>query len=68
VLNRYDRMGRKWSASSWRGRGRRGSASVRSSGFLVGNVVRRIDEVVRGVRFESWQDTIRGDVSVHRAT
>lgn len=35
--------------------------------IIVSNVVDRIDEVVRGVRFEGWQATIRGDQEVRRA-
>lgn len=35
--------------------------------IIVGNVVTRIDEVVRGVRFDGWQDTIRGDQEVRQA-
>jgi type I restriction enzyme R subunit len=35
--------------------------------IIVDNVVSRIDEVVRGVRFEGWQSTIRGDQEVRQA-
>lgn len=35
--------------------------------IIVENVVNRIDEVVRGVRFEGWQSTIRGDQEVRKA-
>ena len=35
--------------------------------IIVDNIVSRIDEVVRGVRFESWQSTIRGDQEVRQA-
>jgi type I restriction enzyme R subunit len=34
---------------------------------IVENVVARIDDVVRGVRFEGWQSTIRGDQEVRQA-
>ena len=34
---------------------------------IVENVVNRIDEVVRAVRFEGWQSTIRGDQEVRQA-
>jgi type I restriction enzyme R subunit len=34
---------------------------------IVENMVNRIDEVVRGVRFEGWQSTIRGDQEVRQA-
>ena len=34
---------------------------------IVENIVSRIDEVVRGVRFEGWQSTIRGDQEVRQA-
>jgi type I restriction enzyme R subunit len=34
--------------------------------IIVENVVNRIDEVVRGVRFEGWQSTIRGDQEVRQ--
>ncbi|MHB1594782.1 MAG: type I restriction endonuclease subunit R [Streptosporangiaceae bacterium] len=34
---------------------------------IVENVVDRIDEVVKAVRFEGWQSTIRGDQEVRRA-
>lgn len=34
---------------------------------IVENVVNRIDEVVRAVRFEGWQSTIRGDQEVRKA-
>lgn len=34
--------------------------------IIVGNVVSRIDEVVRGVRFDGWQDTIQGDKQVRQ--
>lgn len=35
--------------------------------IIVENLVNRIDEVVRGVRFEGWQSTIRGDQEVRKA-
>lgn len=35
--------------------------------IIVVNVVTRIDEVVRSVRFEGWQSTIRGDQEVRQA-
>lgn len=35
--------------------------------IIVDNIVNRIDEVVRGVRFEGWQSTIRGDQEVRKA-
>ena len=35
--------------------------------IIVENVVNRIDEVVRGVRFDGWQSTIRGDQEVRQA-
>ena len=35
--------------------------------IIVDNIVSRIDEVVRGVRFEGWQSTIRGDQEVRQA-
>lgn len=35
--------------------------------IIVENVVSRIDEVVRGVRFEGWQTTVEGDREVRRA-
>ena len=31
------------------------------------NIVSRIDEVVRAVRFDGWQSTIGGDQEVRRA-
>jgi type I restriction enzyme R subunit len=34
---------------------------------IVENVVNRIDEVVKAVRFEGWQSTIRGDQEVRKA-
>ncbi|WP_213016522.1 MULTISPECIES: hypothetical protein [unclassified Rhodococcus (in: high G+C Gram-positive bacteria)] len=34
---------------------------------IVENLVTRIDEVVRAVRFDGWQATIRGDQEVRRA-
>jgi type I restriction enzyme R subunit len=34
---------------------------------IVENIVNRIDEVVRAVRFEGWQSTIRGDQEVRKA-
>ena len=34
---------------------------------IVEHVVNRIDEVVRAVRFEGWQSTIRGDQEVRKA-
>jgi len=34
---------------------------------IVENVVNRIDEVVKAVRFDGWQDTIRGDKEVQQA-
>jgi len=43
--------------------------SLQSDGtpVIVENIVTRIDEVVRGVRFEGWQSTIRGDQEVRQA-
>ncbi|MGX5653297.1 type I restriction endonuclease subunit R [Geodermatophilus nigrescens] len=35
--------------------------------IIVENIVNRIDEVVRGVRFDGWQSTIRGDQEVRQA-
>lgn len=35
--------------------------------IIVENVVNRIDEVVRAVRFDGWQATIRGDQEVRQA-
>lgn len=35
--------------------------------IIVANIVNRIDEVVRGVRFQGWQSTIRGDQEVRQA-
>ena len=35
--------------------------------IIVENIVDRIDEVVRGVRFVGWQSTIRGDQEVRQA-
>lgn len=35
--------------------------------IIVENVVGRIDEVVRGIRFEGWQSTIAGDQEVRKA-
>lgn len=35
--------------------------------IIVENIVIRIDEVVRAVRFEGWQSTIRGDQEVRQA-
>lgn len=35
--------------------------------IIVSNVVDRIDEVVRGVRFEGWQSTHAGDQEVRKA-
>lgn len=35
--------------------------------IIVENVVNRIDEVVRGVRFQGWQATIQGDKDVRQA-
>lgn len=34
---------------------------------IVENIVNRIDEVVRGVRFDGWQNTMEGDREVRRA-
>lgn len=34
---------------------------------IVENIVNRIDEVVRAVRFDGWQSTIRGDQEVRQA-
>ena len=34
--------------------------------IIVEHIVDRIDEVVRGVRFEGWQSTIRGDQEVRQ--
>lgn len=35
--------------------------------IIVENIVNRIDEVVRGVRFEGWQSTRQGDLEVRQA-
>lgn len=35
---------------------------------IVENVVDRIDEVVKAVRFEGWQSTIRGDQEARKAS
>lgn len=35
--------------------------------IIVENVVNRIDEVVRAVRFEDWQATVEGDRGVRQA-
>jgi type I restriction enzyme, R subunit len=35
--------------------------------IIVDNIVTRIDEVVRAVRFDGWQSTIRGDQEVRQA-
>ena len=35
--------------------------------IIVDNIVSRIDEVVRAVRFEGWRSTIRGDQEVRQA-
>ncbi|MEV8085020.1 type I restriction endonuclease subunit R [Pseudarthrobacter oxydans] len=35
--------------------------------IIVDNIVSRIDEVVRAVRFDGWQSTIRGDQEVRQA-
>lgn len=35
--------------------------------IIVENIVSRIDEVVRAVRFEGWQSTIQGDQEVKKA-
>jgi type I restriction enzyme R subunit len=35
--------------------------------IIVENVVNQIDEVVRAVRFDGWQSTIRGDQEVRQA-
>ena len=35
--------------------------------IIVDNIVSRIDEVVRAVRFEGWQSTIAGDQEVRQA-
>lgn len=35
--------------------------------IIVDNIVNRIDEVVRAVRFDGWQSTIRGDQEVRQA-
>lgn len=35
--------------------------------IIVENIVTRLDEVVRAVRFEGWQSTIRGDQEVRQA-
>jgi len=35
--------------------------------IIVDNIVNRIDEVVRAVRFDGWQSTIRGDQEVRKA-
>lgn len=34
--------------------------------IIVENIVNRIDEVVRAIRFEGWQSTIRGDQEVRK--
>jgi hypothetical protein len=43
--------------------------SLKNAGtpVIVENVVNRIDEVVKAVRFEGWQATIRGDQEVRQA-
>lgn len=41
--------------------------SGEETAIIVENVVNRIDEVFRGVRFEGWQSTIRGDQEVRQA-
>jgi type I restriction enzyme, R subunit len=43
--------------------------SLRTDGtpVIVENIVNRIDEVVKAVRFEGWQATIRGDQEVRQA-
>jgi len=43
--------------------------SLRGNGtpVIVENIVNRIDEVVRAVRFDGWQSTIRGDQEVRQA-
>lgn len=43
--------------------------SLKTNGtpVIVENIVNRIDEVVRAVRFDGWQSTIRGDQEVRRA-
>ena len=35
--------------------------------MIVENIVNRIDEVVRSVRFKGWQSTIEGDRLVQQA-
>lgn len=35
--------------------------------IIVDNIVNRIDEVVRAIRFDGWQSTIRGDQEVRQA-
>jgi hypothetical protein len=35
--------------------------------IIVENIVNRIDEVVRGIRFEGWQNTVEGDREVRQA-
>lgn len=35
--------------------------------IIVANVVDRIDEVVKAVRFDGWQSTIAGDQEVRKA-
>jgi type I restriction enzyme R subunit len=35
--------------------------------IIVENIVSQVDEVVRAVRFEGWQNTIQGDQEVRRA-
>ncbi|MBO0907797.1 type I restriction endonuclease subunit R [Arthrobacter sunyaminii] len=35
--------------------------------IIVENIVNRIDEVVRAVRFDGWQSTLRGDQEVRQA-
>lgn len=34
---------------------------------IVESIVTEIDEVVRGIRFEGWQSTLRGDQLVRQA-
>ncbi|WP_031102337.1 type I restriction endonuclease subunit R [Streptomyces sp. NRRL S-146] len=43
------------------------SLKTEQTPIIVENIVNRIDEVVRGVRFEGWQSTIRGDQEVRQA-
>ena len=44
-----------------------GHTSLARVPIIVSNVVDRIDEVVRAVRFDGWQSTIAGDQEVRKA-